>query len=253
MRVKSDLRYELKFLLGWEQYQAVAEHIGNRTVEDSFVGERKPYAIASLYYDTADYRAYWDKIDGHRSRRKVRVRVYGDEIVTPETMSYLEIKQRIDRRLRKRRVALPYAQAVAFDELEEIAQGKPPDQQAILYEVAYLYRTLQLRPTCVVRYQRLALEGDEHVPDLRITFDTNLRCRTHDLSLVSNGFAQDQFFLPPSSVIMEIKVNYTAPTWLAQILSAYHCVPYRISKYCTALERSKVILSRQHIDLARSR
>jgi SPX domain protein involved in polyphosphate accumulation len=217
------------------------------------VETQQPYSIASLYFDTADYKAYWDKINGHRSRRKVRVRVYGDGPVTPETVCFLEVKQRIDKRLRKRRVALPYAQAVALDELDEIAVGRPAEEQALLQEVAYLYRTLQLRPTCVVRYQRLALEDTTYAPDLRITFDCNLRCRMHDLSLLSNGLAQDHFFWPPNSIILEVKVNYSVPTWLVRLLNAHHCTPFRISKYCTALEQSKTIQSRQQLHLVAAR
>jgi hypothetical protein len=175
------------------------------------------------------------------------VRVYGDDSVTPETRCYLEIKQRINNMMRKRRVALPYAEAVAFDDFPEMEQGNAEGQGATLREVYYLYRTLQLRPSCVVRYDRMAFEGSEHYPDLRVTLDTNLHGRTHDLSLVSTGHTQDQSFLSSDHSILEIKANHNVPYWLTQILSRYQCTHYRISKYCMALEHSKVILGRQRI------
>ena len=247
MRIKTDLRYELKYLIRREQHHAMVEKLAEMMPLDIHGGTHGHYPITSLYYDSPDYKAYWDKLEGHRNRRKVRVRVYGGDSVTPNTRCYLEIKQRINSMMRKRRVALSYAEAVAFDDLLETAQKSDGSHESTLREVYYLYRTLQLRPTCVVRYERMAFEGSEHYPDLRVTLDTNLHGRTHDLSLVSTGHTQDKLFLPPDYSVLEIKANHNVPYWLTQLLSRYQCTHYRISKYCVALEHSKVIMGRQRI------
>ncbi|NUO84375.1 VTC domain-containing protein, partial [candidate division KSB1 bacterium] len=63
---------------------------------------RGVYPITSLYYDTPDYKAYWDKIDGQRNRRKVRVRVYGNGVVSAATPAFVEIKARRIQFLNKR-------------------------------------------------------------------------------------------------------------------------------------------------------
>ena len=128
--------------------------------------------------------------------------VYGRQIVTASTPAYLEIKHRIDKQLSKRRTVLPYAQAVDFDSLDshgsmDVVVGEGVQVEEEVYQ---LYRTLALQPTCVVRYDRLAFDGGEQFPDLRVTFDTNLRGRTHDLTLLSEGFASDRFVLPAGSV-----------------------------------------------------
>ena len=149
--------------------------------------------------------------------------------------------------MRKRRVALPYGEAIAFDDFDQAHPELGAVEQALLREVYYLYRTLQLRPTCVVAYNRTAWEGKEYYPDLRVTFDTDLRCRTHDLTLTSTGYADNQFFLPPEYTVLEVKANYNVPGWLAQLLSQHNCTYRRISKYCAALEHSKVITARQHV------
>ena len=252
MRIKSDLRYELKYLIRREQMKALTAELADRMVCDPYAGELGQYPITSLYFDSPDYKAYWDKLEGHRSRRKVRVRVYGSDQVTPETAAFLEIKQRINVRMRKRRVALPYGDAVNFDDFDTPRQDRPVQAAAVLQEVYYLYRTLQLRPAAVVHYDRMALEGRDYYADLRVTFDTNVRGRTHDLSLLSTGHATDQVLLPPDQVILEVKANQTVPLWMVRMLSRHRCTFFRISKYCAVLERSKVIGARQRVVVSRT-
>jgi hypothetical protein len=46
---------------------------------------------------------------------------------------------------------------------------------------------------------------------------------------------------------MEVKVNHRAPLWLTEVIGKHQCVLTRISKYCTAMEHSRVLLSRQRI------
>ena len=251
IRAKSDLRYELKYLLRREQVGPLVEELRQTLTLDPHSGPLGTYPITSLYYDTPDYKAYWDKLDGHRSRRKVRVRVYGDTRVTPETPAFLEIKQRINKMMRKRRAVLPYAQAVDFDGYEDVgaellAQGKAAEA-ALLHETYYLYRTLQLRPACVATYDRMAFEGDDLAPDLRITLDTNLRGRIHDLTLLSTGSAADRQVLGPDYAVLEVKANHNIPRWVAQLTARHHCTFYRISKYCMVLEKTQAIAQRQHV------
>jgi hypothetical protein len=256
MRVKANLRHELKYLIDLEQMNRVREAIEATMVPDAHGDRQGAYQISSLYYDTPDYKAYWDKIEGHKIRRKVRVRVYGGQVMGPETPAFVEIKARQDKLMAKRRARLPYGQAIDFDGFEgrpsneragNAATGEMTGDSAVLSEVFYLYRTLQLRPAAVVTYDRLAYEGGEHFPDLRVTFDTNLRGRVHDLSLLSLGQAADEYFLPPDRCVLEVKVNRTAPYWLTRILSDHRCTLRRVSKYCMALETGAVIRNRQRI------
>lgn len=247
MRIKTNLRHELKYVIDRTQFAAVQTGIGEQMQPDAHGDEAGAYQISSLYYDTPDYKAYWDKIEGHKVRRKVRVRVYGDGTVAPQTTAYLEVKQRVDKLMAKRRVALSYADAVDFDAFEARFDEVNGTDKTVTNEVYYLYRTLQLRPSAVVTYDRLAYEGGEHFPDLRVTFDTNLRGRVRDLSLLSHGHATDEYFLPPDRAVLEVKVNHTVPYWLTKLLSDHRCTLRRVSKYCSALENGAVIRSRRRI------
>ena len=108
MRIKEYSRHELKYLINWDQRELLTQALVNYMDLDTHGDDQGRYPITSLYYDTVDYKAYWDKIEGHKFRRKVRVRVYGDRLVTPETRCFVEIKQRINKTLQKKRVILPY-------------------------------------------------------------------------------------------------------------------------------------------------
>lgn len=247
MRIKSELRYELKYLIRRHQMDALLAELPGYMQCDRHAGELGQYPITSLYYDSPEYKAYWDKLEGHRNRRKLRVRVYGDESITADTPAFVEIKERVNKRIRKRRVAMPYGDAVALNEFDSLSGEHAAQSSAVLQEVYYLYRTLQLRPACVVHYDRRAFEGQDYYADLRVTFDTNVRGRVHDLSLLSTGHASDQLLLAPDQVILEVKANHTVPLWMVRMLSRRRCTFYRISKYCAVLEHSNVINARQRI------
>ena len=250
MRLKQPLRYELKYLLRREQVGPLLDDLRERLRVDNHGDARGVYPITSLYYDTPAFKAYWDKIDGQRNRRKVRVRVYGHVDVTPATTCFLEIKQRVTQMMSKRRVVLPYAEAVDFDAFPDMAEARPGPDGDLLQEVYYLYRTLQLRPTCVVTYDRMAFEGDEYAPDLRVTLDTMIAGRTHDLSLVFGDRAANRVALRPEYAVLEVKANYNVPGWLANLLARHQCTFRRISKYCLVLETCQAVAARQHIYVA---
>lgn len=247
MRIRADLRYELKYLINRDQYARVLETIQSKLLPDPHGGISGAYQVTSLYYDTSAYQAFWDKVEGHKVRRKVRIRVYGDETVEPETAAFLEIKQRFDKLTGKQRVRLPYARALDFDAFETRDSQLSDADWQVMSEVFYLHRTLVLRPSAVVTYDRLAFEGGETYPDLRVTFDTRLRGRIQDLSLLSGGQPADQYFLPPDVCILEVKVDHTVPYWLTTLLSKHRCILRRVSKYCAALEQGAVINSRTRI------
>jgi SPX domain protein involved in polyphosphate accumulation len=231
-----------------EQYRQVADKLLDYMAPDPYSKNGHSYDITSLYYDSVDYKTYWDKINGHKYRRKVRVRVYDTEQVTPDTLCFAEIKQRINKTLQKKRVQLPYASAEALCGAGQSVEGiSEAEDQAIVEEIQYLYYTLQLQPSCMVSYNRVAFNGSPYDVGLRVTFDTNLKYRVHDLTLLSQGYAENHFFLPPDWCVMEVKVNYRLPYWLTELIGQHRCTLRRISKYCLALEQSRVLLQHQQI------
>ena len=130
--------------------------------------------------------------------------------------------------------------------MERAEKGKVADRDT-LHEVYFLYYTVQLRPVSVVTYDRMAFEGQEYAPDLRITIDFNIRGRIHDLDLTSTGHTSDKTVLGPEFALLEIKANQNVPRWVAEMVGRHRCTFYRLSKYCTVLERCFAINQRARV------
>lgn len=110
-RLHSFNRYEIKYLLDEFRVPDLRAALAARMGSDPF-SPQGGYPVTSLYYDTEDLRFYWEKIEGLRFRRKLRMRLYGRPAeCTDETPVQVEIKQRVNRVTQKRRIALPYGAA----------------------------------------------------------------------------------------------------------------------------------------------
>ena len=102
--IKRFNRYELKYVLPVQKSQQIAEDLRAFTRPDAH-GEAEGYRVVSLYYDSPWLDFFWAKIEGIKFRRKVRIRIYPDDLVGGQAM--VEIKQRINRTVQKRRLPMP--------------------------------------------------------------------------------------------------------------------------------------------------
>jgi len=230
--IRSRERFELKYLLSREQAADLSVKVAQYMDEDPH-GDGRSYAITSLYYDTPDLRCYWEKIDGIRYRRKLRIRHYeGPRELLAETPVFVEIKQRVNRTVQKRRARLPYAAALALCAGEDIecddAQGP------FVREVQAFVDTQRLQPAAITSYFRRALVGTVHDPGLRSTFDTDVRYRTVDLDLASRN--PGGHMIHPERVVLEVKANERIPRWLAGLVGEFNAQIIRLSKYCQSIE-----------------
>jgi len=229
--IKRFNRYEIKYILTVDEMFRVIEDLGQFMRSDPYAISRGGYAVSSLYYDSRDYECYRSKMDGIKYRRKIRIRRY------PGSSSeevFLEIKQRINKTVQKRRARLSLGDAYAACEGRRITVANAEDQN-LVSEIQYLHHCLQLRRACLIKYHRRAFQGGRFEPGLRVTFDTNLRFRVNALDLETP--AQTRFFLPPDACVLEVKANERVPIWLTSILARHQCTLSRISKYCLGLRR----------------
>jgi SPX domain protein involved in polyphosphate accumulation len=233
-------RYELKYIVPVSKVHAIAEDLKGFTVPDDHGGENG-YRVVSLYYDSPSYDFFWAKIEGIKFRRKLRLRIYpGDEI--EETASgMVEIKQRINRTVQKRRLRLPLDQAELLCAGSLERDDLDPMDQQVATEVQYMVRAMHLHPTCVTTYMRRAFVGGLYDSGLRVTFDTNVGGRTHSLRVSLP--ASNHLFLPADWAIMEVKANDAIPDWVTSLLGRHDCQIRRVSKYCA------VIVNEHKLDL----
>ncbi len=227
-------RFELKYLIGRDQIEAVRRDLSERLHPDPHSRDGS-YPVWSLYYDTPDRKFYWEKIDGVKFRRKLRIRHYGSPAsLDASTTVFVEIKQRINRVTQKRRVALPYDDALSLCDSHARPEKVAAEDDRVVDEVLMLVGGLDLEPSAITGYQRLAMLGYDTDSGLRVTFDTHLRGRTTDLVLHSKVVTGS--ILDPSLAIVEVKVNERVPYWLTEKVARHNMQLVRISKYCTSVE-----------------
>ncbi|WP_245673753.1 polyphosphate polymerase domain-containing protein [Actinoplanes rectilineatus] len=226
-------RYEIKYLLPSDQVTVLREHLVRRLDFDSH-GANGGYGVWSTYYDTRDLRFYWEKIEGLKFRRKLRVRHYGDRFnVGDDTTVHIEIKQRVNRVTQKRRVALPYHLARQLCDGRQMVEHDR-SQRAFLEEVLELIHTLDLRPVAMTGYQREAFVGRAEDVGLRVTMDHRIRGRDRDFDFAAD--ADNRLIVPARMSVIEFKANERVPYWLTDLAAELNMSVVRVSKYCQSVE-----------------
>lgn len=218
-------RVEKKYRLTPTQKDALLALIGPRLTPDAH-GRN---TICSLYLDTPDHLIIRNSIIARTYKEKLRLRSYGTP--TMDDLVFLEIKKKFKRVVYKRRERMTLREAMAY-----IEHGEKPCDSQIMREIDYamhFYRSP--KPMMLIAYEREAYFDAEN-PDLRITFDTDVRARDTDCRL-ENG-SHGEYLLPEDVILMEIKTGGAMPVWLAGALSQCGILPGRFSKYGTAYLRN---------------
>ena len=154
-------RYEKKYLVAQQQYNALAKAFAARMVPDRFAES----TISNIYYDTPDFRLIRRSLDRPAYKEKLRLRTYR----TPgaDTEAFVEIKKKYDHIVYKRRIAMTYSEAQAY-----LDGGAAPEQSQISREIDwFLHFYKGIQPAMCICYDRLAL-FDQYQPELRVTFDS---------------------------------------------------------------------------------
>lgn len=227
-------RYELKYLLPRPLVADVRAELAARMHVDSNSGGNG-YGVWSLYYDTGHLRFYWEKIEGLKFRRKLRIRRYGEvgEDVPDDTAVSVEIKQRVNRVTQKRRVMLPYTLARDLCD-RRVRIEHPGSDQGFVDEVLDLVTRLDLRPTAMTGYRREPYVGTDADLGLRVTLDHRVRGRDRDFDLRAQ--AENRYIISPHYVVMEVKANERVPYWITDMAARFGLQVERISKYCQSIE-----------------
>jgi len=217
-------RYEKKYMLTHSQYEVLQTFLEGKMTPDVY-GQ---YTICNLYYDTGRFDLARASIEKPVYKEKLRMRCYG--IPGDENPVFLELKKKYDGVVYKRRVTLPYADAKRF-----LRTGVcETDDSQIMDEIRYFMKTYPVEEKAFICYDRVALTGIEN-PELRVTFDSNIRARLTDLGLDMGTWGTG--VLEPGETLMEIKVPGAFPTWLGRALSELQIFPTSFSKYGTCYSR----------------
>lgn len=221
-------RNEKKYLLTEQQYQELRELVSPYLEEDEYGHS----TICTIYYDTADYELIRASIEKPIYKEKLRLRSYG--VPTEDTIVFIEIKKKYNGIVYKRRIGLPFVEAV--QSLEQGYIEPVPGQEQISSEINYFFQRYSnlLKPAVFLAYDRDAFRGIDD-KDLRMTFDFDIRSRQDRLSLAAGDDGSN--FFQNGEVMLEIKTIGAYPFWLIHALEQCGIYPASFSKYGNIYQR----------------
>ena len=214
-------RVEKKYLVSQLEKDRLITEISDYLIPDRY-GKS---TICSVYLDTPDFLIIRNSIEAKAYKEKLRLRCYG----TPngDDKVFFEIKKKYKGVVYKRRISLTLKQAYDY-----LSKGIRPEESQIMNEIEYAMKFYRNpKPSMLISYERDAFYV-KNMPNLRLTFDTNLRYRTDDLFLENGGYGKR--ILQDGNYILEIKTDGAMPIWLSHALSRFEILPSSFSKYGTA-------------------
>ncbi len=232
-------RKEFKYFVPSDQWDYLRERILAHMTHDPFCAnlEQTRYTVRSIYFDTPNLLFYYEKVDGQKLRKKLRVRVYNE--LTEDAPAFLEIKRRIDDTIVKDRASVPFKETLKLTngaQLNLLREGEAAYGDKVVRDrFVYLVKRLQLEPKVLITYEREAFFDPEN-PDLRVTFDYNVR--SYYSPALEDIFRENDLrtFTDPC-FILEVKFSLAIPLWLRMVLRDFRLHLQSISKYCNGLDR----------------
>lgn len=210
-------RHEAKYLITKAQKALLLDTISQYVVSDKF----DEYIVQNLYYDTENWDIIHRSIEKPLFKEKMRLRCYG--LKTQDSKFFLELKKKYKGIVYKRRIAFS-GMMLSDSGVRDIVEQ---EASQIAHELDFYLKSVPVRERMYLSYKRSAYAGTED-SGLRMTFDTDVRYRVHDLDFKQPDKGSP--ILSPEKVIMEIKVPYGMPLWLVQILSENEIYPASFSK-----------------------
>ncbi|UCC50300.1 MAG: polyphosphate polymerase domain-containing protein [Anaerolineaceae bacterium] len=234
-RTKLFNRLEVKYLVDRTTRTALNRDIQALMRPDKYAGPDGYYRVRSLYFDTADYMAYGQKISGEAERHKLRIRAYGDD-PSQSPLVRLEVKSRY--------ISFIYKVVVdvSRQEYQEIdcafnRRQMPPmhiwSNQDTSTEFIRLKQLYNFEPRILLQYRRQAYERND-LNRVRVNFDDEL-IASRDLEMLG-PMRGARNLLRYGHSIFEIKVDNVLPTWLHLLISKYDLNNQAFSKFCYAVQ-----------------
>ena len=110
MAIKSFQRYEKKFILNENQYNALIPILSKYMNPDKFCKFGQNYSIYNIYYDTDDNQIIRHSINKPYYKEKLRLRSYSIP-TSKDDKVFLELKKKINGIVNKRRATLTLNEA----------------------------------------------------------------------------------------------------------------------------------------------
>jgi hypothetical protein len=238
------MRYEYKYIVQNSKLEKLREMILPFVDVDKFAetGGQNQYTVRSIYFDTPRYDFYFEKIEGIKNRKKVRLRGYDEE--RADNTVFLEIKRKYNVPIIK------YRAPVTFSDAQIMLREKNINGQILFGDKfpkglenskRFFYQVFSknLRPVVLIIYEREAYLS-KFDSSVRVTFDKNLRSKGYPS--ISELYQEEKIKATLADrFILEVKFNRSFPGWLNPIISRFSLRKQSASKYTISMDANKVI------------
>jgi hypothetical protein len=246
------MKYEFKYIVPVSQMDQLREAISPYVELDPYAEamDAHEYTVRSVYFDTSRFDYFYEKVDGYKIRKKIRIRGYnqkqGDDTV------FMEIKRKFKEPIEKDREKL------TFEVMKRLmagegskAYGAEEDDHGVNGAGKFLYHVYRnkLKPVVLVIYEREAY-FDRFKSEVRITIDKNLR------SVAYPGI--DDLFTEEKAIpalkdrfILEVKFFDHFPGWLRPITGRLGLVRRSASKYVMCIDSHHLTETSRKSDMFR--
>ncbi|MDC0488961.1 polyphosphate polymerase domain-containing protein [Pelagibacteraceae bacterium] len=232
-------RYEFKYFLRKRIAEEIQDHASKFMLLDSHAhsSSNNQYFVRSIYFED-DFNSNFDeKVDGHRVRKKFRLRYYSRDLNSGPV--FLETKGRNLERTYKRRVTLNHSDTKIIKDKKFIYSllSKYPENSSIQEFVFEFYKK-KLKPKVLVDYNRQPYVN-KHGLYFRLTFDHNLSCINLNNNF-ENILKNQSVLCKAGYTILEVKFDRSIPLWFHRIIQTYNLRRQSISKFVLGMCYSKL-------------
>jgi hypothetical protein len=231
------MKYEFKYIVPLSQMAKLREAILPFMDLDPYAAAmpNKEYTVRSIYFDTVHFDYYFEKIDGYKIRKKIRIRGYNEKVGDDNV--FMEIKRKLKEPIEKDREQLTFEvmRRLMAGEGSE-AYGKGMEDHGINGAGKFLFHVYRnnLKPVVLVIYEREAyLERFD--PRVRLTIDKNLRCIAYP---GMEDLYSEHKVVPAlrDKFIFEVKFVDHFPGWLRPITGKLGLHRSSASKYVMCID-----------------
>lgn len=229
-------RRELKYQIPLSMVDPISRYLESYCEMDKYskLAGDGYYVINSLYLDSDQMVLLERKRANMANRFSMRIRSYGMNPVWP---AFIEIKQKNDLMMNKRRCAITNMDTIQFMR-DGLTHGVNPDlDHPTMKAACYHILNLQLKPKIMTQYQRKAYFGIFD-PYSRVTFDRRMRCFHENQYIIFPDPARflnydhgDMYTSRDSSVVLELKCELKVPFWISNLIKKFDLKQAQFSKY----------------------
>ena len=223
-------RYEKKYMLTLEQYEALRVFLADYMRYDKYCLNDKSYKLYNIYFDSPTNELIRTSVSKPPYKEKLRMRSYFP-LREADDKVFFEIKKKYKGCVTKRRATMKYGEVMEMVRTKQL----PPSYETASYfdrqvekEILRMLVNYDLRPAVYISNDRVAMFGIDD-PELRITFDKEIYTRRTNLAFDGDTSGYD--IMPPERILMEIKIPNAMPLWLARFLSEHKIFNSSFSKY----------------------